>query len=416
MKKRQHFPNAHTYTILLNGLSRYHELGGRDKLEKTIDSLLHDKRIKPSVIHLNAVLSVCLKSKNLQLAYDTIERFSEAGMDEHDVVTYDTLFRLIKTVIEKEAVPGERYRERTITADARQCLDDSKNIWKDVEALWRSGHLSVDSQLLKSYTAVLARGSKEDWEAGISAIETLCELPSFASSEGKMEKTAKGARVSLDQGLFAKLLELAEMMQNAALAEHYWQNAKAATTETLSQGTYEARLRSLTLAKSPEKATALLDEMKAAGVPIGPLTLFLALQCFFTHRPSTDLERACTFLREYADVETGQAWQTVPILTTLAKFVKSSREAGPSTDAFRLLRTVDWHRLATEAGGVPHHRQRLREAIRQLIRSCRSVRRSLDDRQDGTTTPPDDAKVVVQKLVKALLTVQAEFYSQDVTS
>lgn len=377
MKKRQHFPNAYTYTILLDGLSRLYERGGRDKLEKTVESLFKDRRLKPTIIHLNAVLKVCSQSKDLPLAYEMIERFREAGVDQQDVYTYDTLFLMVRNAISEKSDPWRRGEHKTVNEVVRAHLEDAKNIWKDVEAYWRSGKLEVDYRLLSSYVSVLQKGTEDDFRLAMSTLEEFCDLPPPASTDGSVADAVpkKGAIVKVNNSLFTTLLELAELIKDENLAEHYWQTAKAASYDALDAKTYEARLRSLINSRKPAKATALLDEMRNNGILLKASTIFLALQCHFTHQPD-DLRNATKFLFKYAATQSGSpktSLVSIPVISTFARFLKTSRNSEAVAEAFSYLQKLDWTAIAVSAQNVPHHKQRLRNCVKEIKHVSRSA-------------------------------------------
>ncbi|CCG81190.1 Predicted protein [Taphrina deformans PYCC 5710] len=417
MKKYGHFPNAYTYTILLNGLAANYEKGGRGKLTWIVPKLLQDKHVTPSTIHLNAVLNICVKLKDSSLVYEYLEAFRAAGVEEEDTQTYDVLFKLFRTLIAGEERPGMtrvKAPDRQLTPAARQTLDDAIGVWQDVEAKWRTKHLTVDSRLLYGYATTLEKGTVEDVNRALGAICLMCELPihptsktSDASdaSKGAEKKTKLGNRVDLSVQLKTLLLNLAETLGDPEVVEHYWTLTRTLSSEDMAVETYEARLRSLKVAGDPAAAILILADMKSRKIGIRPKTIFLALQCCFSKDTTEDLRRANNLVKTYVEDSKLASYMTIPVLTTFCRFVAAGRSDQDIHTGVKLLDKLDWKQIAEQCQTVPHHKQRLRETLEHLSKRAKYWMRSVKGNKN--------LEILFKRLVRRLNAVQKDFYPED---
>lgn len=440
MKKRGHFPNAHTYTIMLNGLSQHFEkMTGASKMRAIVSSLLSDRRITPTVIHLNAVLKASSRV-NLDLAYEMLEKFRASGMDTQDGVTYDTLFRCINRTLAEIGTPDPK-SDKPLSDVALQHVQDAQDLWKDVEAGWSGGSFTVDAQLIHGYLAILEKGGKLDAQAGLDTIVRFCGLPLYSKAQsvnhlssntsGTGLTSKRGRTVRPDAQMVDRLLRFAKLINNVGLTKFYRDYATALPFfEKDNEELYQARIRSLMKDGAPQEAIAILEEMKANKVRINELTIFLALQCHYAHSMH-DFPKAVDFLINYADAMQSPKLMSPRVVTTLITLLQRYQ---PVTDgcialdrAITIFSSLDWQALAEQVMSNKDQQKHLRSSLITLIDTYdveRRKRLAISRRpaarhtlpREVTTMLSDEAFRQYSVLVGRLTRLQNKLFKDDALS
>ncbi|KAI0549411.1 hypothetical protein F4679DRAFT_269155 [Xylaria curta] len=174
MKKRAQQPNAQTFTIIFRGCAKSeHPKLALGEAYKLYQNMLSVGRIKPNVIHLNAVLKVCAKVGDLDSMF-SILRSSDDPLRSPNNLTYTTIFNAMRMRVEKPPAGGDadgRLGEEDIRKETESTIKRAKTIWEEVIARWRAGSLIIDEELVCAMGRILLMGGYRD----IDAIESLIE-------------------------------------------------------------------------------------------------------------------------------------------------------------------------------------------------------------------------------------------------
>ncbi|KAG5438933.1 hypothetical protein PCANB_002263 [Pneumocystis canis] len=157
MKKRAHFPNAHTFTILLHGFFKNIEHPKSVSYALYVyKSLWLSKYVdRLSIIHINAILQVCAASKQSETAFKIFEEISDNNFVA-DTITYTILFNILGY---ENMMDINMYNRR-------------QKILKQVIYLWKAKDLVVDESLVCSIIRSFLQGKKsEDWDFVFTLIE-----------------------------------------------------------------------------------------------------------------------------------------------------------------------------------------------------------------------------------------------------
>ncbi|EMR10758.1 hypothetical protein PNEG_00907 [Pneumocystis murina B123] len=145
MKKRSHFPNSHTFTILLRGLSMNSKhprsFSYAFHIYKSLWSSKYTDRL--SIIHTNAMLQVCAVTKQSQAAFEVFEEVSKSNLVA-DSITYTILFNIL----------SHENMKNINVYDKRQKL-----LRKVIEA-WNMRGFVVDESLICSISLCFLQGKK----------------------------------------------------------------------------------------------------------------------------------------------------------------------------------------------------------------------------------------------------------------
>lgn len=180
MKKRGHKPSAQTITIMLRG---YME---NVKMSKSVQQALSvynsmfapNSTVKPSIIHTNAILTVCGKAGDMESLWGIAGRLPERGPDAADRRTYTTILMSITEDARSRALKlGSKEQqfhpdERGLDTDKifEQAIEDGRRLWTEVIARWRRGHLEIDAKLTCAMGRLLMLSSQRKHHQEIFAL------------------------------------------------------------------------------------------------------------------------------------------------------------------------------------------------------------------------------------------------------
>jgi len=193
MKKRAHFPDAYTYTILLRGLSENAHLSG--SLSKAL-SIYHslsapNSRVEPSIIHTNAALRVCARSLDMDALWGIAGRVPERGPGAANAITYLTVINATRQSLLLNSPKGETVEQAAARKD--RGLVEARRIWEGIVVRWRRAELVIDEMLVCAMGRLLLIGSRpRDWDDILSLIEQTMDIPRFVPRLGTKERQLAG--------------------------------------------------------------------------------------------------------------------------------------------------------------------------------------------------------------------------------
>ncbi|KAI8952336.1 hypothetical protein F4801DRAFT_225918 [Xylaria longipes] len=180
MKKRAQQPNAQTFTIIFRGCAKSeHPKLALGEAFKLYQNMLSVGRIKPNVIHLNAVLNVCAKVGDLDTMFSILNS-SDDPLRRPDNLTYAIIFNAMRTRVDKAPAGGDaggRLGEEEIQREKESTIKRAKAIWEEVISRWRAGSIIIDESLLCAMGRILLMGGYRDIDAIESLIEQTMMIP-----------------------------------------------------------------------------------------------------------------------------------------------------------------------------------------------------------------------------------------------
>jgi hypothetical protein len=115
--------------------------------------------VKPSIIHSNAMLTVCVRQGHIDTLWEIASELPEDGPCSPDAVTYTLILRAIRDAMVSDVRKMseiDRILERTA-----QGIKEGKRIWSDVVYRWSKGQLNLDIQLVRTMAQLLLEGGRE---------------------------------------------------------------------------------------------------------------------------------------------------------------------------------------------------------------------------------------------------------------
>ncbi|KAI0191236.1 hypothetical protein EV127DRAFT_428959 [Xylaria flabelliformis] len=243
MKKRAQQPNAQTFTIIFRGCAKSeHPKLALGEAYKLYQNMLSVGRIKPNVIHLNAVLKVCAKVGDLDSMF-SILRSSDDPLRSPNNLTYTTIFNAMRMRVDKAPAGGDaggRLGEEEIRKETESTIKRAKTIWEEVNSRWRTGSLIIDEELVCAMGRILLMGGYRDVDAVESLVEqtmmiSRAENKGLSGREGTKSSTPAGPRsvfkapgtpdityASPGNNSLSLILEALEKTRRTTKAIKYW--------------------------------------------------------------------------------------------------------------------------------------------------------------------------------------------------
>lgn len=181
MKKRQQFPDARTYTILLRGILRNNK--DKEALSKAL-SIYHSmeapgSKVKPNIIHTNTVLEICSRVHDTDAMWGIVGKLPENGPGAANHSTYTTLLNALRW----EAVRNENSSPLGSHADAADhprevAVARGKAMWFLIADKWQQLELQMDEKLMRAMCLLLLCSSEpSNWDSVLSLITQVTGVP-----------------------------------------------------------------------------------------------------------------------------------------------------------------------------------------------------------------------------------------------
>lgn len=191
MKKRAQFPDSHTYTILLRGLSSNADQSGVTSKAIAIYHSMSapNSKVEPSIIHTNAVLTVCARALDMDALWGFAGKIPESGPGAADARTFTIILNAIRQSLLVDAPIGESEHELAHRRD--RGIVEGRRIWEDVVGKWRNADLIIEEELVTAMGRLLLVGSRpRDWDDVLSLVEQTMDIPRFVPRLGTIAREA----------------------------------------------------------------------------------------------------------------------------------------------------------------------------------------------------------------------------------
>ncbi|KAE8151291.1 hypothetical protein BDV25DRAFT_152887 [Aspergillus avenaceus] len=183
MKKRGRRPNAWTYTIMLDGLSKVDKTYSFKPVEvalsiyKSINA--PESGVTRNMHHTNAMLNVCSRHNDMDTLWQIAGELPENGPDQG---TYSIILRAIRHSAVCDIGMMSPHMETEILARKAQAVKEAKRLWSDIVFRWNSATLDIDGLLVTAMTrALLEGGTDRDCYDVFALHHQTCGLPILAT-------------------------------------------------------------------------------------------------------------------------------------------------------------------------------------------------------------------------------------------
>lgn len=181
MKKRGQSPDSYTYGLILRGLAD--ALDARIAVGKALSIYSSmqapNSPLKPSVTHVNLVLKVCARAKDMDSLWTMASKLPERGIGAPDAITWTTILNAIR--YEAETISGPLMTSEQVFQRKQKAVIEGRRIWGDLVEKWRVGELQIDEQLVGAMGMLLLLGSQpRDWDDILSLVRQTMNIPRMA--------------------------------------------------------------------------------------------------------------------------------------------------------------------------------------------------------------------------------------------
>lgn len=191
MKKIGQFPDSYTYTIVLRGLANNTDRSGVTSMAIAVYHSLSapNSRVKPSIIHTNAVLTVCARALDMDALWGFAAKIPESGPGAADARTFTIILNAIRQNLLVDAPLGEG--EIELAHRRERGVAEGRRMWEDVVGKWRNADLIVEEELVCAMGRLLLVGSRpRDWDDVLSLVEQTMDIPRLVPRLGTAERDA----------------------------------------------------------------------------------------------------------------------------------------------------------------------------------------------------------------------------------
>lgn len=272
MKKRGQVPNARTYTTIFGGCAHTVERLPEQALNvatKMYYSLMSDPRMRPNTIHMNAVLQVCARAKDMQALFN-IAKTANTTTRMPDSTTYTTILSAMRAATELpyDNDKGGKYKQNKYKK--RNDVDDigdpnlekpavtvrrARATWEEVVLNWRRGYVNLDEKLVCSMGRILLLGGVGDNSSVLALLNQTMGIP----------RLDKDPRLAKEEAPAAPAPKSAKLIPGPIAVTASTAHSTAAPTAD-AKPTPQAEVKTLdnTAQIEPSVLTPLLEDLEAA--------------------------------------------------------------------------------------------------------------------------------------------------------
>lgn len=194
MKKRGLVPNSRTYTIMFHGFAQSPSPNAVTAALSIYRSLTSSKsKAKPSVIHHNAILSVCARHGRMDSLWEMASELPETGQaNGPDAATFTVILQALRASCEQEVSRLNPWNQADdILKKRRETVNEAKRIWADIVSQWKKGQLMIDNPLVLAMGRILAStGQEKDYYDMFTLYHQTMRIPLLKSLRSQFNYTA----------------------------------------------------------------------------------------------------------------------------------------------------------------------------------------------------------------------------------
>ncbi|KAM0274432.1 hypothetical protein ACHAQH_007840 [Verticillium albo-atrum] len=271
MKKRGQYPDELTYTIIYRGCARstYPKLAVAESV-RLYKSMAKDTRLKPNIIHLNAVLQACGRAGDLDAMFSLLDSLDDNKL-KPDAQTYTAILQSLRASAEdSDSAKGMSQQQRK--EHVAETIERCKSLWEEVMRNWRKDDLAIDEHLVCAMGRVLLLDKSFLSQDVLALMAETMNLPRFDKSSNAKPKEAAGPVASSPKSSSNKTADYAvpgkntlslliTILTDARLTRagiHYWRHILETHAVKPDTKLWEQMLRLLHLGRASADAASLV--------------------------------------------------------------------------------------------------------------------------------------------------------------
>lgn len=157
MKKRALVPDAQTFTILFRGLAMHPDKEPTMTRALSIYRSMYDDKspVKPSIIHTNALLTVCARALDIDALFSIAAKLPMRGAAAPNKLTYT----IIMNAIRADALTDYEEQSGAQIAKQHEAVSRGRRMWGDMIGRWTTGDILIDEEMVCSMGRLLLLGN-----------------------------------------------------------------------------------------------------------------------------------------------------------------------------------------------------------------------------------------------------------------
>lgn len=178
MKKRAQLPNAQTFTIIFKGCANsQHPTLAIGEAIKIYNSMLSSSRLKPNVIHLNAVLDVCARAQDLESMFVLLR--SADKLRSPNNLTYTIILNAMRyqKSNHRDFDGTAEQQDEAIKKSIETTVQRARLVWDEVMSRWKKGEIIMDEELMCAMGRILLLGGPKHTDAVLAMAKEVLDVP-----------------------------------------------------------------------------------------------------------------------------------------------------------------------------------------------------------------------------------------------
>ncbi|KAJ5896397.1 uncharacterized protein N7473_005796 [Penicillium subrubescens] len=192
MKKRGRMPTSVTYTLMLKGLADAPKSVANVRMAESIYKSIKTSEVEPSIIHTNAMLSVCDRHNDMESLWRIAGDLPEEGPQAPDMRTYTIILGALQYAARHDIDKMSPNDTDKIVERKDQMVMEGKRIWADVLYRWTKDQLQIDNHVVNAMASLLLEGARErDYYDVLALYHQTMGIPIFAKQPAETTKCSR---------------------------------------------------------------------------------------------------------------------------------------------------------------------------------------------------------------------------------
>ena len=185
-------PTSVTYTLMLKGLADAPKSAANVKMAESIYKSIENSEVELSIIHTNAMLSVCDRHNDMESLWRIAGELPEEGPQAPDMRTYTIILGALQYAARDDIDKMNPNDTDKIVERKDQMVMEGKRIWADVLYRWTKDQLQIDNHVVNAMASLLLEGARErDYYDVLALYHQTMGLPIFAKQPAETSKCSR---------------------------------------------------------------------------------------------------------------------------------------------------------------------------------------------------------------------------------
>lgn len=146
------------------------------------NTMLSSSRLKPNVIHLNAILDVCARAQDLESMFVLLRSADKLRAPNN--LTYTIILNALRYQQSNYTDPeGKTEQDDIIKKSIELTIQRGRLVWDEVNSRWRKGEIIMDEELMCAMGRILLLGGPKQTDALLALVAEVLDIPNLDCGE-----------------------------------------------------------------------------------------------------------------------------------------------------------------------------------------------------------------------------------------